>query len=181
MPQEFAVAGVPLSRRGAGMDDAIAAMRACWGPDPVVYEGRFYRIPESEINPKPVQAHLPIIIGATTPAGIARAARIADGLNPIAFSAETVVGSATAFREAAKAAGRDADRLTVVVRANVPITAEPLGDDRPFLGGSPEQIAADLGQLAGHGINEVLFANMAATGDVDAELRLLDRLRSTAG
>jgi probable F420-dependent oxidoreductase len=181
MPQEFAVANVPLARRGAGMDDAIAAMRACWGPDPVEYDGRFYTIPPSEINPKPVQEPLPVILGSVTPAGVARAARIADGLNPIAFSEEAVVGLTAAFREAARAAGRDADSLPVIARANVPITDEPLGDDRPFLGGSPEQIATDLGRLAAHGIDEVLFANIAATGDVDAEVRLLDRLRSAAG
>ena len=35
---------VPVSRIGAGMDEMVAAMRACWGPDPVEYEGRFYRI-----------------------------------------------------------------------------------------------------------------------------------------
>ncbi len=27
------------------------AMRAVWGPDPVSFEGRFYRVPEAEIGP----------------------------------------------------------------------------------------------------------------------------------
>lgn len=44
MPQEFETAGIPMSRKGAGMDEAVAAMRATWGPDPVSYQGRFYRI-----------------------------------------------------------------------------------------------------------------------------------------
>jgi alkanesulfonate monooxygenase SsuD/methylene tetrahydromethanopterin reductase-like flavin-dependent oxidoreductase (luciferase family) len=26
-------------------------MRAVWGPDPVSFEGRFYRIPEADIGP----------------------------------------------------------------------------------------------------------------------------------
>jgi alkanesulfonate monooxygenase SsuD/methylene tetrahydromethanopterin reductase-like flavin-dependent oxidoreductase (luciferase family) len=82
MPQEFETANVPMRRRGAGMDEAIAVMRACWGPDPVAHEGRFYRVVPSEVNPKPVQAQLPVLLGATTPAGIQRAAQIADGLNP---------------------------------------------------------------------------------------------------
>jgi alkanesulfonate monooxygenase SsuD/methylene tetrahydromethanopterin reductase-like flavin-dependent oxidoreductase (luciferase family) len=86
MPQEFETANVPMSRIGAGMDEAVAALRACWGPDPVEYQGRFHRIAPSEVNPKPVQERLPVLLGATTPAGARRAGRIADGLNPIAFS-----------------------------------------------------------------------------------------------
>jgi probable F420-dependent oxidoreductase len=180
MPEEFETANVPLRRRGAGMDEAIAAMRACWGPDPVAFEGRFYRIAPSEVNPKPAQVHLPVLLGATTPAGIERASRIADGLNPIAFSADMLQGMATSFREAARAAGRDADGLTMVARANVPITSDPLGEDRPFLGGSPRQIADDLARLQGSGVDHVLFYNLVAS-DVEEEVRLLEQLRDAAG
>jgi probable F420-dependent oxidoreductase len=177
MPQEFEAAGVPMSRIGAGMDDVIGALRACWGPDPVAYEGRFYQIPPSELNPKPVQAHVPILLGAMTPAGARRAARVADGINPIAFSEDQLRGLITVFHEAAEALGRDPAGLTVTVRANVPITAEPLGDDRPFLGGSPRQIAGDIGRLAGSGVQHVLFSNQAST-DMDAEVLLLEQLQN---
>jgi probable F420-dependent oxidoreductase len=105
LPQEFETANIPMGRIGAGMDEAVAAMRACWGPDPVEFEGRFYRIAPSEVNPKPVQERLPVLLGATTPAGARRAGRIADGINPIAFSAEAVPALATTFREAAEEAG----------------------------------------------------------------------------
>ena len=66
MPQEFETANVPMKRMGAGIDEVVAAMRACWGPDPVSYDGRFYRIAESEVNPKPVQDRIPVLLGATT-------------------------------------------------------------------------------------------------------------------
>ena len=75
MPQEFETANVPMKRRGAGLDEVIDAMRACWGPDPVSYQGRFYRIAPSEVGPKPVQSHIPVLLGSMTPAGVARAAR----------------------------------------------------------------------------------------------------------
>jgi len=39
MPQEFETANVPMKRRGAGLDEVIDAMRACWGPDPVELPG----------------------------------------------------------------------------------------------------------------------------------------------
>jgi hypothetical protein len=64
--------------------------------------------------------------------------------------------------------------------ANVPITTDPLGGDRPFLGGSPKQIADDLARLAGGGVDQVLFSNMAATGDVAREVGLLEELQTAA-
>ena len=48
---------------------------AYWGPDPVRDQGRFYRIAPSVVGPKPVQSHIPVLLGSMTPAGVARAAR----------------------------------------------------------------------------------------------------------
>ena len=129
------------------------------------------------MNPKPVQEHLRVLLGSTTPAGARRAGRIADGLNPIAFSAEVVVNLAGIFRQAAQEAGRDPAGLTVVVRANVPLTREPLGDGRPFLGGSPRQVAEDLARLEPAGVDEVFFSNRAAD-DLDTELGLLGEVQT---
>jgi probable F420-dependent oxidoreductase len=176
MPQEFATANVPMKRMGAGMDEMVAAMRACWGPDPVEYAGRFYTIEASELNPKPVQASIPILFGSMTPAGIARAGRIADGLNPIAMSFEQLTQMADGFRQAAKEAGRDPSTLTVVARANVPLSMEPLGDARPFLGGSPQQVADDVARLDGSGIDHVLLSSIRAT-DIEEEVRIFGRIR----
>ena len=47
MPEEFEAVGVPMTRRGAGFEEHIAAMRACWRPDPVEHLGRWYSIPRS--------------------------------------------------------------------------------------------------------------------------------------
>ena len=139
---------------------------------PVVLARRF----ATRVNPKPVQERIPVLLGATTPAGARRAGRIADGLNPIAFSAEVVPALAGTFRQAAERAGRDLAGLTVVVRANVPLSREPLGDGRPFLGGSPGQIAEDLARLEPAGVDEVLFSSIAAR-DLETEVGLLAELR----
>ena len=176
MPQEFETANVPMKRRGAGLDEVIDAMRACWGPDPVSYQGRFYRIAPSEVWPKPVQSHIPVLLGSMTPAGVARAARTADGINPIVLSEEVLRGLISAFHDAAREQGRDPSDLTVVARANVPVTVDPIGEGRPFLGGSPRQIADDLARLDGAGVDQVLFSNAAAK-DVDEEVSVLEELQ----
>ena len=77
MEQEFEAAGVSMKRRGAGFEEHLLAMRAVWGPDPVHFEGRFYRIPEADIGPKPVRPGGPrLMVGAASPVG-ARARRTA--------------------------------------------------------------------------------------------------------
>ena len=79
LPEEFAATGVPMARRGAGFEEHIAAMRACWGPDPVEYTGSVYRIPRSNIGPKPAGGRVPVFVGAVARPAVERAARIADG------------------------------------------------------------------------------------------------------
>jgi probable F420-dependent oxidoreductase len=178
--QEFTAANVPPARRGRGLEEFIAAMRTAWSPDPVSYEGRFYRIPPSEINPKPVQpGGIPILLGVFAPSAIERAARVADGFNPIAFSFEALQSMVGRFRAAARAAGRDHAALKVMVRANTPITDAAMRDGRPFLGGAPEQIATDLRRIRELGVDHVLFTNMAQP-PLDDQVRLLDRLKNAA-
>ncbi|HEV6953282.1 MAG TPA: TIGR03619 family F420-dependent LLM class oxidoreductase [Promicromonospora sp.] len=176
LPQEFATANVPWKRRGAGLDDAVTAMRAAWGPDPVEHEGRFYSIESSEINPKPLQP-IPIVMGAFTDAGVDRAARIADGITPVTLSREHVLGLAARFREGAARNGRDGAALTVTAQSNAPIVATPTDGERPFLGGTPKEIAADIETLRGHGIDAVMFA-WPSPEPPDVQVELLEELRT---
>lgn len=178
MQEEFATANVSPRLRGRGVEEFVAAMRAAWGPDPVSFDGRFYHIPPSQINPKPVQpGGIPILMGVFAPAAIERAARFADGLNPIGFSFEALQAQITTFREAATAAGRDASKLPIIVRANVPVTAAPMGERRPFLGGAPEQIADDLARLRALEVEQVFFSPPHTdAASLDELLRLFERL-----
>jgi probable F420-dependent oxidoreductase len=82
--EEFTAAGVPLGRRGAGFVEHVAAMRACWGPDPVEFHGDHYQIPRSVVGPKPYADTIPLLFGALTRPTIERAARIGDGLITVA-------------------------------------------------------------------------------------------------
>lgn len=80
IPEEFAAAGVPVGRRGAGFVEHLAAMRACWGPDPVEFHGAYYDIPRSTVGPKPHGDTIPVFLGALTRPTVERAAQLADGV-----------------------------------------------------------------------------------------------------
>jgi probable F420-dependent oxidoreductase len=84
MPEEYAAAGVPMAGRAARFEECLAALRACWGPDPVALDGEHYRIPSSKIGPKPVQDTIPLLVGAVARPAVERAARLGDGFT-VAF------------------------------------------------------------------------------------------------
>lgn len=80
LAEEFEAVGVPSDRRGAGFEEHLAALRACWGPDPVSFSGEHHRIPTSTVGPKPVRgADLPVLIGAVARPAVERAARLGAG------------------------------------------------------------------------------------------------------
>ena len=179
MEQEFATSNVSIKERGKRIEEYIEALRAIWGPDPVSFEGSFYHIPTSLINPKPVQkGGIPILMGFNTPTAIKRAARLADILNPIASTFEALESAVTTFLSAAQEVGRDPSNLKVIVRANVPITATPLPEGkRPFLGGSPEQIAQDLTRVQKLKVDEVFFSDQASP-TVDEAVQRLEEIQT---
>src|SRR5487761_1557692 len=80
MPEEYEAAGVPFQHRGARVDDFLGCLRAVWADGVVEYNGDFYRVPPSRIEPKPVQRpHPPVLLGGSAEAALRRAGRMADG------------------------------------------------------------------------------------------------------
>ena len=66
LPPELEAAGASTARRGARGEDFIRCLQAIWTDDVIEYEGTFYRVPRSRIDPKPVQRpHPPLLLGGT--------------------------------------------------------------------------------------------------------------------
>lgn len=179
VPQGFEIAGVPMKRRGAGFEEHIQAMRACWGPDPVCFDGRYYSIPESEIGPKPVRPEGPrLLLGATSLPGVERAARLGAGINPVFWDWDSLTGLVEAFHAAALAAGRERGSLPVVLRVNGAVTVRPQTEQGP-LTGTVEEVAKDLERLQALGVDHAFWAMFGQ--QPDDQLEAMQRLRETVG
>ncbi len=167
LEDEFAAANVSMTRRGERLEDFVGALRACWGPDPVRYAGRFYAIVESDIGPKPLQpGGPPLLFGAITPAALRRAARLADGLNPIAHDWRLLEWMLPTYFRFVREAGRDPAKMMVVVRSNHPVSLMgPLPEPRPPLSGSLEQIREDVQRLAALGVQHLFFDLVSLPAD----------------
>jgi probable F420-dependent oxidoreductase len=98
---------VPAARRRDVLREYVGAMRALWTEEVAAYEGEFVSFGPSWAYPKPVQAHVPLVVGAGGgPKTFAWIARHADGW--MTTPTETgLAGKADALRAAWADAGRD--------------------------------------------------------------------------
>ncbi len=89
---------VEFSTRGRRMDELVEALLACWGPDPVEFEGEFFSIPPSIVSPKPLQTpHPPLLSGMRSKAGLRRTAALFDVWNPASGSIDQILDTAAAI------------------------------------------------------------------------------------
>ena len=81
-PDEFALYGVDLEKRGARFEEQLAIMKALWTEDRVRFTGRYYTL-EGRLEPKPVtRPHPPVWIGGWGDLTLKRAATLADNWIP---------------------------------------------------------------------------------------------------
>lgn len=77
---EMADHHVPPGRRRTMLREYIEAMRALWTEEEACYDGEFVQFGPSWAWPKPVQSHIPVLVGAAgTDKNFAWIARSADG------------------------------------------------------------------------------------------------------
>jgi probable F420-dependent oxidoreductase len=96
---EFAALGVPFHERGRRMDEGIAMMLAVWSEDPVSFAARHISavIDDMRMLPQPVKP-IPIWIGGSSEAALARAARL-DGWHGSRLSPEEAAPIVRRLRE----------------------------------------------------------------------------------
>jgi len=106
-PEEFAVFKVPMAERVSRLTEGVEIISRLWTEDRVTHHGRHWQLDDVGIHPRPLQKpRPPILVGSQVAAGIARAARIADGwlVVPLPTVGE-FAAQAAAFNEARTAAG----------------------------------------------------------------------------
>lgn len=182
-PDEFEAVSVPMRDRGRRVEEALQVIEAIWRDNPVKFEGRYFRVPESYFDLKPVQEpRPPIYMAAFTPAAMNRIARLADGWNPVGIPLGAMEQMFAGIKQGAAEAGRDPSKLKLIVTANVEFHPTPLGEDRPIFVGSAEQIESDILATRQLGADELIF-NALFSPDLDSTedlLSLMKQLRTMA-
>jgi probable F420-dependent oxidoreductase len=151
LEEEFAAIRVPFERRGARLSESIATLRECWSGK---LGGRFHCLP--------TPAHeIPVLVGGHSKPALRRAGRIGDGwlaqqsLNAI-HTGELEAARAV-MRAAASDAGRDPERLQVVLR---------LVDSA----GRSDDVARHVRALEEAGVDEIIVDVDWSAGEPASEL-----------
>lgn len=122
---ELADHHVPGERRRSVLREYLEAMRALWSDEEAAYDGEFVSFGPSWAWPKPVQHHVPVVVGAGGgPRTFAWIARHADGWMTTPIETD-VADKAAALRQAWADAGRAGAPDVRVLVARRP-TAEEL-------------------------------------------------------
>jgi probable F420-dependent oxidoreductase len=106
-PDEFALYGVELEKRGARFEEQLAIMKGLWSEERVQFKGAYYTL-EGRLEPKPVQKpHPPLWIGGWGDITLRRAASLADNWIPgPTADLNRLLKGKTQFLEQRRAAGR---------------------------------------------------------------------------
>ncbi len=176
---EMDATNADMKQRGAMADEFLQVLNIVWTQNPAEFKGKFYTLPKSYIDLKPVQEpRPPIYLAAFVPAALQRLAKYADGWNPTLIPVKGMEQMFASIKQMAKDAGRDPSRLEMVVRANIKITDKPLGNDRPIFAGTLDQIKEDTAACKQIGVHEVHFDPIFGASLPLAEwLKLMETLR----
>ena len=99
----------PVRERYALLEDALRVLPMLWGRGSPPFHGSAISVPETMCYPRPVQAHVPVILGGGGERRTLRlAARYADAANVLGDLA-TVRRKAEVLREHAREAGREVE------------------------------------------------------------------------
>ncbi len=176
-PDEFEAAGVPFESRGARAEEFLRLLVQIWTSDVVEFKGKFYTVPASKIGPKPLpratQPHPPIYLAGFVPRSLERAARFAQGWNPVLMGPlDQLAASIKKLRELAAKQGRRPEQMEVVTRFY------PQLDERPS-SESISKIAAEVKKLEEVGVTEIIIdLNFSPRfSDLSAMLEALEQLR----
>jgi len=145
--KEFRACQVPKETRGRRMDEMLEIITGLWTQETFSYEGKFFRIPEVSLVPRPAQKPRPriLVAGGLVPAGasahitrskgytphrsLERAATLADGVMTAYRSAPDldmtqIAASWELVKAAAVKAGRDPATLTFAHQDHLHIDLE---------------------------------------------------------
>ena len=120
---EYEALGENLHDRGRRLDEQIEVLRLLWTQPSVVFHGKYHDLSDVAINPRPVQQPIPIWVGGSADAVLARAGRIASGWVPT--SGSDLRPMIEKIARSAEAAGRSIDDVLIAPRIMKPLEGGP--------------------------------------------------------
>ncbi len=124
--------GASVGERLDRLDEAVAVIRRLLDGERFSHSGRFYRLEDALAEPRPIQAHLPILVGGSGPRKTLRTVALrADAWNTNGTLDEVAAHDAI-LREHCADVGRDPASIDRTVSFPVVIRDDPAQAERVF-------------------------------------------------
>jgi probable F420-dependent oxidoreductase len=105
---EFVALGENFHNRGRRSEEQVQVMQALWAQDHVVFEGKYHRVEDAGINPRPAAGRVPVWYGGHHERTLPRIAKWGDGWMPNAYPPDqTALDTFAQLRRLTEAEGRD--------------------------------------------------------------------------
>ena len=117
-PAEFEAAGVPVSQRGARLDDSLAVIGDLLTGRPVDYTGRALTVRAPALEPA-LASVPPIYVGGRGEPALRRAARYGDAWMPMWLTPARIAERSQLLDEMALEQGRPAPRVTPLILVRI--------------------------------------------------------------
>lgn len=175
---EYIATNVPFKNRGDRVDEFLRCILNLWTEEVSEFDGTFYKVPKSIVNPKPVQKpHPPITVGGFNPRTFERAVVLGNGYNGITMPFDQMKGVIGALKTAAEKSGRKFSELQIVCRGFTTITDQSPGKERFPLIGTINEIKDDLKHFEDMGITEIFFEfNFVPDITIEKVITYMDKL-----
>ena len=154
-------------------------LKTIWTAEVAEFQGEFYHLPKSIVEPKPVQQpYPPITIGGYGPTVIKRAVTLGGGFNGGNVPLAQVAPLVAQIKGAAHAAGRDPNTLHIVSRGSYVVHDAPQGSGRRPLWGTLAEIRDDVDRYAEAGLTELFLEPNFQPGGahLDRVLEVMEQL-----
>ncbi len=169
--------------RGARANEALEIITRLWTGEEVSFEGEHYRLEGAVISPTPVQSPLPLWIGGSSKAAIARTLRFGSGWLAGLQTLEEACETAATIRRAAEEAGQHIplDHYGATVLYRIETGAGAKADDLPesplLVAGDADDVIERIDAYVAGGITKFVAIPLVRTeAEWFEQTRLLDQV-----
>jgi probable F420-dependent oxidoreductase len=186
---EYQASNIPFKDRGTRADEFIQALKKIWTDDVLEFKGKYYNIPASKVDPKPIQKpHVPIYLGGFSPNTFSRIVKydINGWLGVVGGPLEYIENTIKTIKEQANRANKDPDnfRIIMLTYPNIDESQSSSNKDKNRfpLSGGVDEIGSDIQRIKDMGVDQIIFGyNFSPIGkDVDKMMYISKQLSKFA-
>ena len=160
---EYEAMGANFKDRAAMFEEQVQVLRMLWTQEEVSFEGRFHKLTDVSLSPRPLQRPIPLFFGmgrsfqpVPPDSVLRRCGRLADGWLPIIQPNDEGRAAVEKVHAAAREAGRDPAEIQMELNINT-------------VGMSPTQIGDEIKRRQDFGASRIHFGLPSDTYDEHLE------------